>query len=257
MANIRFLYDNLYPASTLSLSTGSAASGLPLDASKSADRSYVFRSASTTGAVVIEIDLGSSQAVTAWAVANLRLFPSSGELKLYSRGTGGAPGAATLQDTLTSAMYDAGTKATTRFISVTARHWQLEFTNPGAVSTYVELGHAFLGGYFEPARNVTVPMDSQRIDPSLVSAGLDGQRTVASRTPYWVGSFSFAYLSQSDVETFYAMREAVSVGTPVYAVLDTAITWATWLCYFRGEVSKRFEENSSLYSCELPWEEAR
>lgn len=253
MPNIRYLYTNRYPAATLTAS--SASSALPVTASQSADRSYVFRSGTVAVPVTIDVDLGAVYTLSAAAVANVRLF-AGGALQVYDRGSGASPGVATLIATLPAS--DAARRAAAVFFAaVTARHVQFVFTNPGAVSSYVELGYAFLGEPMEPSANVSVPLDTDLIDPSVVSMSVDGQKATTERTRYEVGTHALFYVPTADAEAFAVMQTAVGVRIPFFMVLDVTMGWTCWMAYFSTPVRRRFEAAISRFTISYGWEEAR
>lgn len=252
---IRYLYSNLYTAAATVLTASSAAATLPVGNSQSYDRSHVFRSGTVAVAVTIDVDLGSTKALTAAAFANLRLF-SGGALEIYDRGTAGTPGAATLKATLPAS--DSYRRATVGFFtSFSARHVQIKFTNPGAVSSYVELGFAFLGEYFEPTVNVRVPMDTEIVDPSVVARSVDGQKSTTLRTTYEIGTQEHYFVPEADQATFQAIQTAIGVRVPIFLVLDTALSWTCWMAFFTSAIRRRFEEATGRYTVSYAWEEAR
>lgn len=253
MSRIRYLYTNRYPAATLTAS--SASSALPVTASQSPDRSYVFRSGTVAVAVTIDADLGAAYSLSAAAVANVRLF-TGGVLEVYNRGTGATPGAATLLATLPA--QDVSRRAAVVFFSaVSVRHVQFVFTNPTLVSSYVELGYAFLGAAFEPTINVRVPLDTDLIDPSVVAHSVDGQKATTERTRYEVGTHELFYAPAADADGFQAMQTAVGVRVPFFMVLDVTLGWTCWMAYFSTPIKRRFEEVNGRYTMSYGWEEAR
>lgn len=250
--NIRFLYTNLFASATLTAS--SEASALPAEAAQDPDRSYVWRSLQDTSTQTIDIDLGSVQAVTSVAAANVRLL-GSGVLELYERGDGSSPGSATLVAELSAQNADRRT-AFAFFASQSHRHWQLRYTNPGADDDYAELGFAHLGVYLEPTVNVSVPLPVEEVDPAVVRRSVDRQRRVAARTRYTVGRFSWGYLGDTDRDNVRAMWGANGVATPLFAVLDTSRAWAAWLVYLAAGLSQEFAEVEGRYDVGIDWEEA-
>lgn len=255
MPNIRFLYDNLWAAAATTLTASSEAAALPVEASQDHDRSYVFRSEEVAVAVTIDADLGSVQAVTSVAVANVRLF-AGGVLELYQRGDAGAPGAAVLVATLPA--QDADTRvAAAFFASQSHRHWQLTFTNPGSVTDYVELGYAHLGTYYEPTVNVSAPAPVTLVDPSVGVASVDGQQTYAQRTPFFSGTFTIRDAPEAVATAIRAMRQEVGSRAPFFAVLDTSLGWTAWLLRLAANLGHGLGALGGRYTIELPWEEAR
>ena len=229
MANCAICYNasNRYSAAVTALTASSVASALPAANSQDPDRRKVFRSGTVSVAVTIDVDTGPSQAADTFAACNLRLF-SGGAVELYDRGTGGAPGAATLVATLPAADATSGV-AFVQFGSRSARHWQIKFTNPSLVAGYVELGFAFIGPALTPTVNVSEPLGLERNDPSVAGVSLDGQKTFAVRTQYLSGSLEFYKVGTTDRANLDAVFSSNGVRTPFFFILDPATSWQAWL----------------------------
>lgn len=225
-----------------------------MQASQNPDRSYVYRSLTQTGVQTIDIDLGSVLAAKSCAVANLKLV-GSGALELYERGDAGSPGTANLVATLPATNTDRRT-AISFFNEASHRHWQLKWTNPGADNDYAELGFCHLGSYLEPSINVSVPLPIEEIDPAVVRHSVDRQRAVATRTRYTVGRFSWMDLPNADRDNIRAMWGDHGVSTPLFAVLDTALTWTAWMIYMAENLSEQFNEVVNRYDIGWDWEES-
>ncbi len=256
MAYLRFCWDNLYAASATVLTPTSVSTTLPALASANPDRNYVFRSATIAVAVAIDIDLGSVKAVTSVAVANLLLFSGGGAFELHERGDGGSPGAETLVATIAAADYDSTRKTAFKFFaSQSHRHWRIKWTNPGAVSAYVEVGFVFLGTYFEPAKP-PMPPTSRIVNPSPVSLAPDGGRAVVTRTMYDEVRIHYPVLSTADRSTFESMYRTNGAGVPVFAVLDTTLSWTCWMAFFANDAARVFLRGRQ-YEFGVTLEEAR
>jgi len=250
---IAFLYSNLYAASATVLAASSAVSALPVAASQNEDRSYVWRSSTGTGVQTIDIDLGSVLPVSAVAAANVRLL-GAGVLELYERGDGGSAGSATLVATLPT--QNTYTRAAAAFFSSQShRHWQLKWTNPGSASDYAELGYCFLGVEVEPAVNIMVPADIQRIDPSVGSGSVDGQMTFARRTKYSAGAWAFHEVGETQLGQLQALFEAIGVAGAHFVVLDTTLAWTCWYARLSGELSAPLAIVAGRYSPSITWRE--
>lgn len=257
MPRIRFMDPsrNLWTAVSAVLTASSSATALPVANTQHPDRTKVWRSATGTGTPTIDIDLGSAQAVTCVAVANVKLV-GAGVLELYQRGSAGSPGAATLVATLPT--QDSETRAAFAFFnSVSFRHWQLKWTNPGAASDYAELGFIHLGTYFEPTQNVIVPTESARKDPSVLSASVDGQVTVRRRTTYADGAWVMQEVPEAQLDLYRAMWNGMGVGGVFFQVLDTSLSWTCWMARSMGEFKRQFGVLAGRYNIGLPWEEVR
>jgi hypothetical protein len=253
--NLRLLYVNRYSAATTTLTASSSATALLVGASKNPDRSYAWRSLTQTGVQTIDADFGSSMAVNACLLANVKTV-GTGVVELYSRGTGSSPGSATLVATMPT--QDRDTRTTFAFFnSVSARHWQLKWTNPTSASDYAELGHAFLGTYIEGQRNIRVPSRIARPDPSVASMSVDGQQTFRRRTKYFTGEWEFLEISEAQLTELRAIFDAIGVGTPFYAVLDTSLTWTSWFARFVGALQTNLSQVVGRYTVAMSWEEVR
>jgi hypothetical protein len=252
-SRIAFLYSNLFSASATTLVASSAVSALPVGAAANEDRSYVWRSVTDTVVQTIDIDLGSVLPVSAVAVANVRLL-GTGVLELYQRGDAGSAGAAVLVTTLSSQNTYTRT-AFAFFSSQSHRHWQLKWTNPTAASGYAELGFAFLGVEVEPAVNIMVPADIERIDPSVGAGSVDGQMTFSRRTKYCAGTWAFHEVGETQLGQLQALFEAIGVAGAHFVVLDTNLAWSCWYARLAGELSAPLAIVAGRYSPSIAWRE--
>lgn len=255
MPRIRFCDTsrNLWVALTSTLTASSAAPSLPVSNTQHPDRAKVWRSASGTGTPTIDIDLGSSQAVTALLVANVKLV-GSGALQLWSGASLGAE--TTLRATMPA--QDRDTRTTFAFIaSASSRYWRLKWTNPTAANDYAEAGYIHLGTYFEPTQNVTVPVDISRIDPSVEAVSVDGQQSFARRTKVFRGSWQFAEIPEAQLDSYRAMWDALGSSGVFFQVLDDALSWTSWYCRIAGSMATQLSVLAGRYNVGLPWQECR
>lgn len=79
-----------------------------------------------------------------------------------------------------------------------ARWWRLAIADTG--TTHISLGRLLLGSYIESTRYVATDPSNQPVDPSIVSATLDGQSWKDVATRYHQASF--AYEDTPNDETF-------------------------------------------------------
>jgi hypothetical protein len=256
-ANIKFAWNNLMTAAGVALTASSSVTGMPVDAILNTDRNYVWQSSTGVGAPTIDIDLGAVRELTCAMLANVRVL-AGGAVQLYQRGDGGAPGAAVLVATFPAADLERRTSFVF-FASQSHRHWQLKFTNPGAVNSYAELGFAFLGAYDEPTVNVRVPIPTSSVDPSVMSQSSDGQKGFAARTPYEAGVWVFDAVQEAQRAQVKTMFRSIGVSTPMFVVLDQALAWTCWLARIVTGVPIEVEPAMALgrYGVQVPWEEVR
>lgn len=253
MANLRILTTNRYTATTTSLTASSAATALPAAASQNPDRSYVWRSSAGTGVATMDVDLGSSLACTMIACANVKLV-GAGVLELYRGATLGSE--TTLVATLPTQDRDTRV-AVAFFASQSSRYWRLKFTNPGAATDYAELGYVGLGTYTELSRNIQVPADITRLDPSVSALSIDGQETVARRTKYFAGAWAFADADESMLSDLRSLFDSLGRHSPYFVVLDTALAWTAWLQRFGGDLEVGLAILAGRYNIRMTWVEAR
>lgn len=248
---IAFLYANRYASAALTAS--SSASALPAAASQNEDRSYVWRSLTQTVLQTLDIDLGSVLPVSAVALANAKLL-TGGVIELYHRGDAGAPGAATLVATLPAS--NAFTRTTFAFFSsISHRHWQLKWTNPGAVSDYAELGYAFLGVELEPTINVMVPTSIPRVDPSVKQVSIAGQESYATRQKRFAGSWSFMEVTEAQRDQLEVLFDTVGASGTHFVVLDTALPWTCWYARLGADLRIDLAIVAGRYTVGIPWME--
>lgn len=256
MARIRFCHQNLWSASSSVVVASSAAANLPAAASQNPDRSYVWRSLTAVATPTLDVDLGSVLAVSLVAIANPRQFSDAAVIELYQRGDAGTAGAATLVATLP--VKDAETNvAYIAFASQSHRHWQLKWTNPGAVDGYVEAGYVFLGVPFEPAVNYTAPADGSLVDPSIAVASVDGQVTVTQRTAFRQRTLTFSEVAEADFDSLREVFETVGVRRNFFVIEDSTRSWTALLARCTQALRYREEDVHGRFSVQLTYEEAR
>jgi hypothetical protein len=257
MANIRIFtsstgaHVNRWSAGTITAS--SAASALPAAASQSTDRTAVWRSTTTAAAETLDLDAGASVAITCAAIANVRV-KNAGTVALYEGGTAGSPGAWNLLGTF--AAQNASTLMAYLYVTVTARHFRLQFNNGSGASDYAELGYAFIGTYYEPLKGVVMPVDMKAIDPALEGRSGGGQSTFSQiGRMYDVGRLQFQNMEDAEFEVLRQVFVSIGIRTPIFIVLTSTISWQAWLLRFTGEFQKP-RVFSTFYSPAIAWKEA-
>lgn len=263
MSRILFCYDNLVSAATTTVTASTSTTNLPAAAAQNPDRSYPWRSTTSATASgssphthsTLDIDLGSVQACSLVAVANPVVL-TGGAIRLYQRGDGSSPGSATLVATL-PAMDTQSRVAFAAFTEQSHRHWRLEWTNPGAVSGYAEVGYVYLGVPLEPSVNWIVPAEGEIVDPSIATASVDGQTTITTRTSYASQNLTMESVSEDDFDDLRTMYAAVGVRRNFFVVLDSTRAWTCQLIRFVSPLKYRWENVDSRFTVSLDYEEAR
>lgn len=242
MAKAQFFVDravasgNLWNASFVTLTPSSEVSALPGANSQNPERATVWRSVTGTGEASIDLDLGAGYAsypVTGAALANVKLIGAHADraVKLQTRGNGGSPGAAT--DVGTFDTQDATNLiAYLNFVPTSARHWRLLWSNADSESDYAELGYAFLGSYFEPTINFSVPSDFPYDTYSTVRRSDGGQKSVTARATYAEAALSFMELPAADFNALRAIYALVGTAKPFFIVLDQTRDWLNYFAHF-------------------------
>jgi hypothetical protein len=97
------------------------------------------------------------------------------------------------------------------------RYWRITIADAGNTDTYVKVGRIFLGSYFAPAYDVS-SYSMQITDPSAIGLSVGGQLSTAGRTHYKTWTYQFAYVKESDKETFEDIFAEVGFTKPYFIV---------------------------------------
>lgn len=97
------------------------------------------------------------------------------------------------------------------------RYWRITIADAGNTASYVQIGRVFLGSYFSPAYDVS-SYSIQINDPSELGLSVGRQSTAALRSHYRTWLYQFAYVKQSDMETFEDIFAEVGLTKPYFIV---------------------------------------
>lgn len=251
MAKIRFLYNDLAAAAASVAAASSAVSSLPAANAQNPDRTLVWRSSTGVGDAWVSFDLGSAQSVTAVAVANITIHPGGSAKVQWSTDN------ASWTDYGALPAADVDTAVTFVFGGTfSKRYWRIYFTNTGAVSSFVEAGYVFVGTYFEPTINVSVPIAAPTDTLSKIVESLDGQRSTTTRRQRVTGAWKWGDIPDADLTTLQTIYRTCDIGIPLFQVLDTTRSWTAWLVYFNGSITRTFSQMTGRYDVDVPWCEA-
>jgi hypothetical protein len=227
VANIRFFWKNLAIDSGVTIVSSSDASPQYAAAAALAnpyDRTYIWRSATSTGNQNVEFQGLGGITLTGMFAVNYKVHGSGGTLTAqYS--TGGAYvnfGTFTLPSPYprTAIVAVTGSQA-----SVTKANFL--FTNVGAANDYVELGVGVIADSlhdFTPVGRLINARKFSAEDPSPQQYSVGGQRRVYVRPQYLQLEANFAALRSADVNTLVdSIYAANGTATPMVVQLSTAV----------------------------------
>lgn len=84
---------------------------------------------------------------------------------------------------------------------VTYRYWQIEFSDTGNPSGYVEIGRLFVGNSFQPESNVSFGWSLAYEDNSVIESAIGGAEYYDNRPKYRVARFGLNWLSDLEAMT--------------------------------------------------------
>jgi hypothetical protein len=216
MARARFAYSNLATAAATTITASSEVADRPDDFLKSAARWKKWRSSTTTGGHTVEFDFGSSQTVKVVALVDWRAHTGGSiTAETWNGSTWDAFGTFTL-----ASPNPTGVIALWDTTGVSTAKVRISFVNTGSVSSYVELGVAIIGTYFEPTYTLSDGFSLMPVDPSVIVASLDGQEEAQERAAYHVARGEFETLGAADLAGFRALFTAVGHRTPFLFAID-------------------------------------
>lgn len=268
MANSRirfFTTDRWSTAPVCQAST--SATGLPPAATQDYQRTSAWRSLAEAVPWVL-VDLGSAQAVTAGALADLVVV--SGTLSTIELQWSDNLSTWNTYTTLLPPFVNPDTRAAATYAaSASHRYWLYRFFAASG-TVVVQVGKAFVGTYLEAtAKNFRIPMDLPLVDPSVVVPSLDGQRSVVRRTLFTTGTWKFEGIPEAQRDDLIAMLR--SQRGPIFVAFYTEglgttnagqpVGWGTMLQHIGPaqypHTLNMNAANRTHYLIEIPFEEAR
>lgn len=233
----RLAYSNLLTVSGVTITSSADATGYPSSNLSHPARWKKWRSSTTTGDQWIKFDLGSNQSFQVLALTDVTLHTSGGTLKMQANATD-SWGSPTVNDTVSLASPDL-TRIVSDWLSASqSLRWiRFYFTNVGGSSSYVEVGAAFAGPYFESARNIlTGSVVVNRHDPSVQRYAVGGQRSTVVRSKFHQIQGTFAFQSASDRDSWRAAFETNGIGTPAVFGLTPGTASLTYYGVFEPDL---------------------
>lgn len=262
MADSRLLYANVGVLSaTWSQTTGGTATGYPLTNLNNFKRGLPWRSSTTNGNQVIVATFPVS-VIKAVVIINYLAHSGGGTIKAEYKNGGGAyanfgggTGLFTLpasNRTRLTALYETG--------GVTATDIRITYTNTGAVTTFVELGLAYIGGYSQPTQNVSPGVTQAMVDPSSVTYSENGQKYVWTRQKFLQFGVTYRPLGDTDKDTVQSVFDSIGTGTPFIFAIDPTDVDLTAYGYLAEQMSVNHIANSGVtpyWQADITFEEAR
>jgi hypothetical protein len=209
---IRFLWNNLADAATLTASSESA--DFPVSNLK--DRRYKVHHR-TTGVASEwwKWDLGTAQNIYAFLFW-YHNFQSGATITIQAN-TVDSWAAPAFEEVLTWSTF----KLVKLFSSVkTYRWWRLLVADAGNPDGYLRAGRPFLGGQFEPSRNFTKDWEEEIVDLSEVEYSDGGQAFANEKDIYSQIDLQFLRFSASDRDTFKTIAQAVGKKKAFFIILE-------------------------------------
>lgn len=182
----------------------------------------VWRSADTVLTANIVFNLGSAVNITVFSLFNFN-FTSGATLTLEGNASD-SWGAPSYSQTLTIPTDADGNviKRIVFFLNETYQYWRLVIDDSASTESYLELGRALGGTYYEPSRTMSEGYRIQIFDPSE-GTNKGGTHTYwRQRNRYRRATTSFAMVNRTQYEKFSAIFEKIGNSKPALLCLDPA-----------------------------------
>ena len=254
--SVRFLYNNLVDASTTVITSTGETTDLPDDNVQHPLRTKVWRTATSVALETITFDLGTAQSVQSFVALDHTLTSGDSLIKIQGHASD-SWGAPTVNVTLA---YNADTIAYYWTAAQSYRWWRFTFTKSASGETR-DVGRIFLGGYYEATKNIS--FDGFQITPvdlSHTARSLGGQTYSDARSIYHEISANFDYVTNTQLEQFKTIAEAVGTHTPFFIDGDRTNMAYAWFYYvkfagFSARQVKIYKSASPLWSTSMEFNE--
>lgn len=203
--NVRFFWQNLFDAATLSVNSTGAAD---LAAANLQERHYTkpYRSAGCATEWV-KWDLGTAQAITAFLLRGHNLTTGATvKVQANASDVWTAP-SLDLTITITQAMVDENLLAYNWTSGQTYRYWRLYIEDASNPDGYIELGRIFCGPYSSPDRHISAEYSWEQPSTSTIKSSSKGQKWVALAPFHLIFAVKFDDFGTADLAIYEAMRK--------------------------------------------------
>lgn len=216
MQKIRFLYNNLWDASTTTLTSSGDAPGFPASNTQHRWHTRAWRSTTLT-AEWLKVNL-TTPSVRALVIKYHNIAIAGTSLRIQADADdaswgGGGP-------TLNTALTVTADQVVLFWSAAQTFPWWRILATGAAPETYVRIGRVFLGNYFEPTYDIGEAYVKRLIDPSDLRYTTGGQLSAYQKTQYVELAYEFPRVTSSDKATFEAMFAAVGLYKPYFICHD-------------------------------------
>lgn len=210
----RIAYSNLLTASGVTITSSADATGYPSSNLSHPARWKKWRSSTTNGDQWVKFDLGANKTMQLLALTDVTVHTGGGTLK-FQANTADAWVTPVVDHTIAIPSPDlTHVLADWLWAALSLRWVRFYFTNVGASTSYVEVGAAFAGPYFESGKSIAPGVAVTRHDASIQRYAVGGQRSTVVRPKYHQIEGTFALQSATDRDNWRQAFDTNGVGVP-------------------------------------------
>lgn len=208
---IRFLWNNLFDAGTLTASN--SAAGSPVSNIQLRWHTRCWRDSGGANQWV-KWDFGTEKEIKALVIKKHNI-PLGATVKIQAHNADAWGGVLDLDETLTITA-----DKIVKFWEIAESHrwWRILIVT--APASYNEIGRIYCGSFFQPIYDITRAPHFTPIDPSVRLYSSGGQMSVDARTHYKKIVYEFDMIPDSDIAIFDTIFALVGKSTPYFICRD-------------------------------------
>lgn len=233
-SSTRFMYNNLFDLSTLTLTVSSEESGFPKENLQHIWPSRPWRTTGTADEWV-KVDFGAATGITAF-IAETHDIPSGATLNIQAHASD-AWGAPTVNVALTWTV----DKLIKFWSSPQSFRWWRFRMQGGGGAGYRSIGRIFLGTYFETAVNFR-HRGITHIDPSTIIKSSGGQPSADKKTHFSKREYLFRLTSDAEIASLETIFSTVGQAEPYFLCETPDSDPDTTLYYVRNTAPWPFQQ---------------
>jgi len=251
--NVRFYWQNLFDAATLTASSEDAE--FPAENLQERHWTIPWRSTGCTSEWV-KWDLGSALAIKALVIRGHNLTTGA-TVHIQASATDVWTSPAVDETiTITSAMISAGLISVNWTTAKTYQWWRLTIVDASNPDGYIELGRLFCGSYDAPERQASAEYSWEQPVASTIKKSAKGQKWVTINPDYLVLLVKFNDFGTADLALYEAMRKALSGNYAFFFCDDPAnLTTRTFYVSCTSGWKIEHQHGGICYSMDLTLEE--